>query len=250
MNASLEQLVLAAMIAFCRVGSCFLLMPGFSSIRLPAQIRLFIAVAASLTILMMLSNRILPFVDSRPAILLPLMASEIMIGGLIGLLTRVYLLAIQFMGSAIAMTMGFNNMVGTAIEEPEPQAAITTLISFSVLLVLFTFDFHHEVIRALIASYDVAPLQGIFPTRASLIDLTDTLGESFMVALRLGSPFIAYGLLVNLAIGFINKLTPQIPIYFISLPFVIAGGLVLLYFAVPTFLSLAADSFIPTTIGR
>ena len=46
-----------------------------------------------------------------------------------------------------------------------------------------------------------------------------------MVVIRLGSPFIAYAILVNLAIGFVNKLTPQIPVYFISLPFVIAGGL-------------------------
>ena len=28
--------------------------------------------------------------------------------------------------------------------------------------------------------------------------------------IRLGSPFIAYAILVNLAIGFVNKLTPQI----------------------------------------
>ncbi|WP_425530453.1 flagellar biosynthetic protein FliR [Stenotrophomonas maltophilia] len=53
-----------------------------------------------------------------------------------------------------------------------------------------------------------------------------------------------------MAIGFVNKLTPQIPIYFISLPFVIAGGLILFYFAVPTLLSLFGDGFIETTLAR
>ena len=70
------------------------------------------------------------------------------------------------------------------------------------------------------------------------------------MVLRLGSPFVAYGILVNLATGFINKLSPQIPVYFISLPFVITGGLVLVYFAIPTMLSLFADGFVPVTIGR
>jgi len=70
------------------------------------------------------------------------------------------------------------------------------------------------------------------------------------VVLRLGSPFVAYSLLVNLTIGFVNKLVPQIPVYFISLPFVIAGGLTIFYFAIGTMLSLFADGFVSITIGR
>ena len=99
-------------------------------------------------------------------------------------------------------------------------------------------------------SYDLAPVSALFNPQTALVDVTDTISESFMVMIRLGSPFIAYAILVNLAIGFINKLTPQIPVYFISLPFVIAGGLTILYFAIPTMLSLFADGFVDVTIGR
>lgn len=45
----------------------------------------------------------------------------------------------------------------------------------------------------------------------------------------MASPFVIYGTIVNLAIGLANKLTPTIPVYFISLPFVLFGGLLLLY---------------------
>ena len=117
-------------------------------------------------------------------------------------------------------------------------------------MLLFALNFHHEVIRALIASYNVAPVNVFFSAHASLVDVTDTLSESFLLVLRLGSPFVAYAILINLAIGFVNKLTPQIPIYFISLPFVIAGGLILFYFAIPTLLSLFGDGFIETTLAR
>ena len=48
--------------------------------------------------------------------------------------------------------------------------------------------------------------------------------------LRIASPFIVFAVVVNLAIGLVNRLTPQIPVYFISGPFVIAGGLILFYF--------------------
>jgi flagellar biosynthesis protein FliR len=61
--------------------------------------------------------------------------------------------------------------------------------------------------------------------------------------LRLSSPFLAYALVVNLLLGLLNKLTPQIPVYFVSLPFVLTGGLLLLYFAIPALLSQFAEGY-------
>ena len=67
--------------------------------------------------------------------------------------------------------------------------------------------------------------------------------------LRIGSRSRPYAILVNLTIGFINKLTPQIPSTSCQ-PFVIAGGLFILYFSIGTMLSLVVDGFVPNTIGR
>ena len=250
MTATLEGAVIAAFLAFCRIGGCFLLMPGLSSIRVPIQIRLFVALSATGGLLVHLWDQIFPFVDRRPAILAPMIVSELLVGGLIGIMARLYILALQFMGAAIAMLIGYGGTSGPGIEDGEPQAALGAIISFSALLLLFVFDFHHEIIKALVVSYRVAPLDVFFNPQAALVDVADTISESFFVVLRLGSPFVAYSLLVNLTIGFVNKLVPQIPVYFISLPFVVAAGLVIFYFAVGTMLSLFADGFVDITIGR
>ena len=241
---------MAAFIAFCRVGGCFMLMPGLASVRVPVQIRLFVAVAATFALLIHMWDAILPFVRQRPDALFLMIVSETLIGALIGLMARLYMLALQFMGSAIAMSIGYGGQMGPGIEESEPQAALAGILSFSALLLLFVLDFHHEIVKALVGSYRLVPVNALFDPRTALVDVTDTLSESFFVVLRLGSPFIAYALLVNIAVGFVNKLTPQIPVYFISLPFVIAGGLILIYFGAPVLLSLFADGFLPTTIGR
>jgi flagellar biosynthetic protein FliR len=52
---------------------------------------------------------------------------------------------------------------------------------------------------------------------------------AFTLALRVASPFVIYAVIVNFAVGLANKLTPSIPVYFISIPFVLIGGLLLLY---------------------
>lgn len=242
--------MLAAFLAFCRVGSCFLIMPGLSSVRVPQQVRLFVALGASLSLALSESAVLLPVANGGSVRFILVLVSEVLTGALIGTVARFYLMALQFMGSAIAMSIGYGGMGGPAIEEAEPQAALAAIISFSALLLLFLLDFHHEIIRALLLSYKALPPGVLFDPRSALADLTDTISESFFVCLRLGSPFIAYAILVNFAIGLVNKLTPQIPVYFISQPFVVAGGLVIFYFGVAVFLRLFADGFVPVTIGR
>jgi flagellar biosynthetic protein FliR len=249
-SAALQSVVIAAFLAFCRVGGCFMLMPGLSSARVPLQVRLFVAIAAAGALLIHLWDRIAPFATREPATLLLLIASESLIGALIGLMARLYVLALGFIAAAIGTLIGLGNLAGMSIEESELEGPLGSIISFSALMLLFVFDFHHEIIKALVMSYEVAPISAMFDPRSALVDVTDTVSDSFMVMIRLGSPFLAYAILVNLGIGFINKLTPQIPVYFISLPFVIAGGLIILYLAVPTMLSLFADGFLDVTIGR
>jgi flagellar biosynthetic protein FliR len=246
----LATIVFAAFLAFCRIGSCFMLMPGLSSMRVPMQVRLAVAVAVTWALIVHLWSAIVPNVELTPSAVILLILAEVLIGSTIGLVTRFYVLALQFAGTAMANMIGFNAMAGTAIEEMEPQPALTAFVTLCVLMVLFVFDFHHEVIKALVTSYQVAPLAGLFDPQSALIDLVDTLASSFYVALRLASPFIAYGILANLAIGFVNKLAPQIPVYFVSLPFIITGGLILIYFGIGIFLSLSADGFLPTTLER
>lgn len=245
-----ESAVIAAFLAFCRVGSCFMVMPGLSSARVPMQVRLFVAVAVTGALLSSLWDAIVPHVSRQPGVLVPLVVSEILTGGLIGLLARLYVMALQFMGSAVAMLIGFGGMGAPGIENGEPSAPLGEIISFSALMLLFVFNFHHEIVRALVASYEIAPLNTAFDARGALISITDTISEAFLIVLRLGSPFVAYALLVNLTIGFVNKLVPQIPVYFISLPMVLAGGLILFYFGIATMLSLFADGFLAATLGR
>ncbi|RWQ20261.1 flagellar biosynthetic protein FliR [Mesorhizobium sp.] len=250
MSVLSQGAVIAAFLAFCRIGACFMLMPGLSSARVPVQVRLFVAVAATGGLLAFLWDKIFPFVDPRPQILVPMIISELLVGGLIGAMTRLYMEALRFMGSAIAMLVGYGGTGGPAIEEPEPQAALAAIISFSALLMLFVFDFDHEIIRALVSSYTVAPVNVFFNPQAALVNVTDTVSDTFFLVIRLGSPFVAYAILVNLTIGFVNKLTPQIPIYFISQPFIIAGGMIIFYFAVGTMLSLFVDGFVDLTLAR
>lgn len=240
-----QGFVLALFAVFCRVGACFMVLPGFSSARIPTNIRLVIAVAVSLSLTPLLWNTVYPKVSGPGTVYLSTIFVEGMIGVVIGLVARFFVLGLQFTGTVATMMIGFNAPPTADVLEDGAENQLTNLISFAGLLILFILDFHHVIILALADSYRTLPIGGVFEARRALVTLTDTLSATFMVMLRLASPFIVYGLLFNLTIGFINKLTPQMPIYFISAPFIIFAGLILVYFGIAMMIRLFADAFMP-----
>ena len=238
-----EGTVLALFVAFCRIGGCFMVLPGFSSFRVPAQIRLFVAVGISIALLPLLWDTIYPMVRSSGRVYILLVGAEMLVGVTLGLIARFIVLALQYSGTAISMAIGFNSSPGGGVIENEAEGQLTSLISFTALFLLFLTDFHHMVIGSLVRSYSFMPMSTGFEPRLALMTLTDTLSGAFMLVLRLASPFLVYGLIFNLSIGMVNKLAPQIPVYFISIPFILTGGLILLYFGSHTMFSLFIDGF-------
>lgn len=238
-----EGTVLALFAAFCRIGACIMLMPGFSSARVAAQVRLFTALAISMAILPLMWNDIYPQVSGKGHTYIYLIASEAVIGGVIGLVARYYILGLQFAGSVITMMIGFNAPPAQDVLEDSGENQLTNLISFGGLMVLFMMDFHHVIFDAIFDSYQVMPIGRGFDPQGVLITLTNSLETTFMIMMRLASPFLIYGLLFNVALGMVNKLAPQIPLYFISTPYIIIGGIFLYYLSAAAMLKIFANGF-------
>jgi flagellar biosynthetic protein FliR len=130
------------------------------------------------------------------------------------------------------------------MDEHEPLPAITSFIMLAATALVFLTDLHWEVLRGIVASYSALPVSGLFDPRFNLVQVGECLAKSFVVSLRVGSPFIVYCLITNLAIGLASRLVPQIPVYFITVPVVLIGGLVLLYLICSPFLQIFNEAFL------
>lgn len=218
--------------------------PGLSSDRIPPQIRLFIALAVSLAISPVLLEDVRRGISGQtPTVTMMWIASELLVGFLVGLLGRIYFLALQTMLNAVAMALGFGGMPGTPIEETEPLPAISSLIMMVATSIIFLADLHWELFRGLIASYSRMPMGQGLGFQSSLMEVVDQVEVAFVVALRVSSPFLVYSVIVNLVAGLTNKLTPQIPVFFIATPFVMLGGLFVMYFAAHDYVLLFIEAF-------
>jgi flagellar biosynthetic protein FliR len=168
---------------------------------------------------------------------------ESFIGAVLGLITRFYALGLQFLGTVITQMIGLNTPPAGDILEDSSEGQLTNLITFAGLMVLFMMDFHHQLFLALAQSYKTWPVDDVFDAQKALVSLVDTLAATYAVMLRLASPFILFNVLFNMAIGFINKLAPVVPVYFISTPYQVMGGLILFYFGIVSLLTLFGNAF-------
>lgn len=236
--------VLLTFLLFCRIGGSLVYMPGIGSPRVPVQARLFIAISVTLALAPLLLPQLTASIaELSPQLVLYLMLSEVTIGILIGLMGRMFFFALEFMGTAIASLVSFSNVPGIPIESAEPNQTLAAFITFTATILFFLTDLHWEVLRGLIASYRVLPVTAGYDAQFGLIQFTDAITQAFYLALQISGPFIIYSIAINLLFGIINKLTPQIAVYFISLPFVIFGGLFVLYFTIGEFLRVFIEGY-------
>ncbi len=224
---------IGAFVLFCRIGACLMLAPGFSNSQIPAQIRLFVALAVTLSLTPLLLAKIPgAALGDDPILTFKTIAVESLVGGMIGILARIFYLALETLATGAAQMLGFASPFGYQLEATETLPPLATLISLAALALLFAADLHWELLRGLVASYDVVPVGADFNAQLALREVADALAESFRLALRIASPFVIYALVVNLALALVNRLTPQVQVFFVATPFVAAGGLMLLYFTI------------------
>jgi flagellar biosynthetic protein FliR len=242
--------ILAIFLVFCRVGACMMVLPGFSSARVPPQIRLLVAGAISMAVAPMLWDIIYPRVTGASQLtFFTLILAELAVGVMYGMIARFFTLGLQFTGSVLTMMIGFTSPPTPDVLEDAAENQLTNLISFGGLMVLFAMDFHHMILKAMIDSYVQMPVGGAVNIQKLLISLTDTVQATTLIMLRLSSPFIIYGLMFNISVGLVNKLAQQIPVFFISTPYLIAGGLFMLYLSIAAMLKQFGDVFPTIFLG-
>ena len=151
---------------------------------------------------------------------------------------RMFFLALDFMGTAVATFLGFSNVPGIPLESAEPNPTVAAIVTLTAMTLFILSDLHWEVLRGLVASYQVLPVSEGYPAQFALVKLADVLSEAFSLALQISAPFMIYSIAINVIFGIINKLTPQIAVYYVSLPFVVMGGLFVLYFTIGEILAI------------
>lgn len=219
--------VWSVFLVFARVGSAFAVLPGFAEASVPARVRLLLAAAITLVIAPVVAGS-LPPLPPEPMRLALVAGMECATGLFIGLVARMMLAAAHVAG----MIIGFQTSLANAFAfDPatQQQSVITAAwMSILALVVLFAADLHHVLLRALADSYDVFPAgRGVDPAEFAEA-ASQLVARSFALGLRMAMPFLVYAVILFVALGLMQRLMPQMQVFFVAMPLQLTIGLVLL----------------------
>ena len=231
----------AFFLIFCRIGSAFLFMPGFSEVYVSPRFRLLFALGFSIVMTPVLQAQI-PMLPENPLALGVLMSGEILVGVFLGLMVRTLLTVVHSAGNMIATQSSLAVAAAFDPTSANQSPVMGNLLSILALTMFFALNLHHLMIAAVVDSYTVFTA-GAFPSVADMTMINTRLfADSFRLAVILAGPHIAYSLLFYVAGGLMSRLMPNFQIFFVMIPLQIILAL-LLFIAILPALSEGVTNF-------
>jgi flagellar biosynthetic protein FliR len=227
----LPVLAAAFMLSFARIGTMVMLLPGLGEMTVSPRVRL--AIALALTAVIMPLHRNDYQIDMRAfGPVLMTLGQELLIGVVLGLLSRLTIASLQIAGSIVAQQMGLGFVTAVDPTQGQQGAIVGNFLGVLGITLIFATDMHHLIISALNDSYTVFR-PGEIPIIGDVANiLTTTISGTFRIGVQISAPFIVIGLLFNLGLGLLSRLMPQMQVFFIGMPLSILAGLLLLLLVV------------------
>ena len=213
-------------IVFVRGGAAFAVLPGFSESVVPPRIRLLLAAMTTAVVAPTVAGG-LPALPVEPSGLFAAIGAEAVVGLFLGLVARLVMAAAQVAGVII----GFQSALASAyaFDPGSQQQSIITAFWMTMLafVVLFAVELHHVLIRAVADSYALFPAGRMVDPGEFAEAATRFVSRSFSLGVRMAMPFLAYATLLFVGLGLMQRLMPQMQVFFVSMPLQVMLGLVL-----------------------
>lgn len=156
--------------------------------------------------------------------------SEVVIGLLLGLTANFMMEAPLMAGQILGVQMGYSL---ATLFDPQTQADTPVLAEFhrlTALLIFLQLDVHHWLLRAVVSSFSYLPAGTATASFAAVSGLLHAAGGIFLSGVQIAAPGLAATLVADVALGFLGKASPQLPVLFIGLAVKNLLGLALLIF--------------------
>ncbi|MEY2341094.1 flagellar biosynthetic protein FliR [Acidithiobacillus sp. IBUN Pt1247-S3] len=231
-SLQIEHWVGAFFWPFVRILAFLSTAPVFSAMQIPIQVRVGLAVLLSVALAPALPA--MPPVDFLSGGGLLLLLEQIIIGVSIGFAVTLIFSAVQFAGSVISLQMGLGF---STFFDPQTGVEIPTLSNFLNLIVLLLFMALNGQLLTLVVldrSFTILPVTNQLLLHADAWhSLVAAGGMVFSLGLAIAAPVLGALLLINIALGVLSKLAPQLNLFVIGFPLLIAVGLIALALLMP-----------------
>jgi flagellar biosynthetic protein FliR len=216
---------------FARIAALVATAPLLGETPIPRQAKIGLAVVLTFAI----APTLAPMPAIAPASLdgLLILGQQTLIGIAMGFTMRLIFVAAQMAGEFIGLQMGLSFATFFDPTAGANTAVLSRLFNVVAMLIFLALDGHLLMLAAVTHSFESLPIAigSLDPNGAGL--LIQQGAQIFASGLLLALPLIAALLTINLAMGILNRASPQLSVFAVGFPISLTAGLTLLAVALP-----------------
>lgn len=204
----------AMTLALVRVSGVMVFAPFFSSNALPMRTKAAFAGAVAF----LLAPVVAALPHARAAVTFSSLLGELAVGLVYGLSLTLLNEMLLFAGQIAGLQFSFS-----LVNLMDPSSSIETpllgdLFQLMGTLTILAAGLDRILLASLVRSFRAAPL-GAFALRPSAaLEIVRAAGGIFLAAVELAAPVLAATMLVEIAVALLGKLSPQLPVMFLTVP--------------------------------
>ncbi|MBF0457065.1 MAG: flagellar biosynthetic protein FliR [Nitrospirae bacterium] len=219
-----------------RISILMKMLPIFSSQNIPAQYKIAFSVALAVLITPLVDFKL----DGKEELVVTIV-KEVVLAMMLGVAARLVFFAADMAGQL--MSNGMSLSIATSFDPEFGQSAeVARFLGVIVTLLFFIMDIHHDLIAAIVKSFEVLP-PGQIKLNPSMVHTIFSGSKVFTLSLKLAAPVMVGMVVANLLLGLLYKAAPQINIMFVSFPIFLFVGLILMMSTLPIFFKVIAGQF-------
>jgi flagellar biosynthesis protein FliR len=214
MDVTLQAYLGKALLVGARVGMLMVFAPFFGSQAIAARIKVGLTVGLTAVLFPLAGvNRI----AGTSSNWIPALLGEAAVGLLMGLAVQFVFEGVQFAGQILGFQLGYSleNII-----DPQTQVDTPVLAVFQqtvAILIFLQLGIHRWVLRSLAQSFDYLPPGTIGAIPAAASGLMQAAGRMMIIGAQMAAPVLVATMLTDVALGFIGRAAPQLPVMLVGI---------------------------------
>jgi flagellar biosynthetic protein FliR len=205
--------------------------PVLSHRSIPLRAKVAIGVAIALVLAPTIQTPALQ--ATLDAVFFEILVRNILVGVALGFAIRILFSGVELAGQMVGLQVGlsfagFFNPEATDMDNP-----VANFVSLLVLLLFLAIDGHLMVLYGLRQSFEVFPIAQPSSQALAFEAIAGLGAQVFSIALSISLPVLAVMLLINVVLGVMARVSPQLNLFAVGFPITLSAGMVVLFLFVP-----------------
>lgn len=216
LELTLGKLLTAATLVGVRVSGLLLFAPVLGGDALPARIKAGLAIALTALLYPTCAPQTISLA-SGSVDWLRIAVGELIVGILLGLTLHFVFDGMQLAGQILGVQFGFSLV---NVIDPQTQVDTPVLATFHQMIAAVIFlrlDVHHWLLRGVARSFSYVPPGEATATLGLTTTALHAAGGLFLAGIQIAAPALVATMLADVALGFVGKASPQLPVLFVGL---------------------------------